>query len=81
MKVKLHLWDTSGEERHKALASVYYRNAECVILVFDINCKDSFDNIPKWLSNAYDHCGDTHKVLVANKCDLDPKVSYQDIKV
>lgn len=81
MKVKLQLWDTSGEEKYKALTSVYYRNAECAILVFDLNYKPSFEHIPFWLENVYDQVGDAHKVLVGNKCDLDCSVTYNDIKV
>ena len=52
-----------------------------MIAIFDLNYKKSFDNVPHWLSTAYDCCGDAHKVLVGNKCDLDPHVSYSDIEV
>ena len=62
VKVKLQLWDTSGEEKYKSLTSVYYRNADCVLVVFDLNSRSSFESIPGWLSAAYDHCGDAHKV-------------------
>ncbi|CAM9122124.1 unnamed protein product [Lampetra planeri] len=33
----LQLWDTAGQERFKCIASTYYRGAQIVIIVFDVN--------------------------------------------
>ena len=34
--VTMQLWDTAGQERYKSLAPMYYRNANCAVVVYDI---------------------------------------------
>ncbi|XP_026517412.2 ras-related protein Rab-36-like, partial [Terrapene carolina triunguis] len=33
----LQLWDTAGQERFKCIASTYYRGAQAIVIVFDVN--------------------------------------------
>ena len=44
IKVKLQIWDTCGQERFKALTRSYYRNANAIIIVYDITSPKSFEN-------------------------------------
>src|SRR5947209_20210991 len=34
--VKFEIWDTAGQERYKSLAPMYYRIANCAVVVYDI---------------------------------------------
>lgn len=36
-KIKIHLWDTGGAERFKAMAPLYYRDAVGALLVYDVS--------------------------------------------
>ena len=68
--IKLELWDTSGEERYRALASVWYRHAMGALVVFDLTDAGSLDSIPNWIEsvNRYTDC--KAFLLVGNKNDL-----------
>lgn len=37
--VKFNIWDTAGQEKYRSLASLYYRGADCAIVVYDITNK------------------------------------------
>ena len=68
---RIQIWDTAGQERYRAITTAYYRGAHCVMLVYDITKKSTFDNIGKWLKEVNDKCADNPKlVLIGNMCDL-----------
>ena len=43
--IKFEIWDTAGQEKYRALAKVFYKNAAVCILVYDITRKKSFDEL------------------------------------
>uniref|UniRef100_A0A096MIN7 small monomeric GTPase n=1 Tax=Poecilia formosa TaxID=48698 RepID=A0A096MIN7_POEFO len=45
LKVKLQIWDTAGQERFRSVTHAYYRDAQALLLLYDITNKPSFDNI------------------------------------
>lgn len=51
-RVKLQLWDTSGQGRFCTIIRSYSRGAQGVILVYDITNKWSFDGIDRWLKEV-----------------------------
>jgi len=70
-RVKLHCTDTAGQEKFRGLTQSYYRNADAVVLVFDITNRGTFASIPQWLVNVHTYAGQNIvKVLVGNKTDL-----------
>ena len=46
--IKFEVWDTAGQEKFRALAKVFYKNAAVCILVYDITRKASFDELKKY---------------------------------
>ena len=48
-KIKLHIWDTAGQEKFRSIVETYYRDAAGVILIYDITKKSSFDNLEYWI--------------------------------
>lgn len=51
-RVKLQLWDTSGQGRFCTIIRSYSRGAQGIILVYDITNKWSFDGIDRWLKEV-----------------------------
>ena len=72
---KLTIWDTAGQERFRTLTSSYYRGCHGIIVVFDVNERETFENLPRWLDELelYTTTQFASKLLVGNKTDLDQR--------
>ncbi len=72
-KIKLQICDTAGQERFRAIARNLYKNADGIVLMYDISNKKSFQDIKDWLNSIKDNI-DFNKigiVIVGNKIDLE----------
>ena len=67
----LHVWDTLGQEKFKALAPLFFRKAVGAFLVYDCTNEQSFKNVDSWFSEISNNV-DTRVIimLIGNKCDL-----------
>lgn len=69
--IKAQIWDTSGQERYRAITGAYYRGAVGALLVYDITRSQSFQNVTHWLKELRDHADESIVImLVGNKSDL-----------
>ena len=72
--IRLIMWDTAGQERFKSLIPSYLKNANCIILTYDITDKSSFTSLNKWLSDVKDNVVEgTFLIICGNKIDLNNK--------
>ena len=72
--IRLILWDTAGQERFRSLIPSYLKNADCIIIVYDITNKDSFNSLSHWLNDAKNNTIEgTIFVICGNKIDLKEK--------
>ena len=64
--------DTAGQEKYKSLTKSYFKNVDVVLFVFNMNEKETFDNIKDWMElfNNNNSKEDIPKYLVGNKSDL-----------
>lgn len=69
--IDLSIWDTAGQEMYKSMSFFYCRNADAVILVYDITNIESFEELPSWLDEINNVCSkDVILTIAGNKCDL-----------
>ena len=70
--VKLHIWDTSGQERFRAMTNLYYRDAQVAILTYDITSESSFTGIEFWIEELKYKVENENMLLflAGNKCDV-----------
>ncbi|XP_026986257.1 ras-related protein Rab-34 isoform X7 [Lagenorhynchus albirostris] len=71
-------WDTAGQERFKCIASTYYRGAQAIIIVFNLNDVASLEHTKQWLADALKE-NDPSSVLlflVGSKKDLSTPAQY-----
>ena len=70
-KIKQIIWDTAGQEIYRSLASFYYKDADAVLLVYDITNKSTFEDMNFWINEVNKKCQKNVLVsIVANKSDL-----------
>ncbi len=71
-KLPLQIWDIPGADKFRTLSSIYFRDADAAILVYDVTCKDSFNNLKtNWLRDLMALAPDRMlKIVVGNKTDL-----------
>ena len=77
--IRLIMWDTAGQERFKSLIPSYLKNANCIILTYDISNKSSFTSLNKWLSDAKEYVSEnTIFAICGNKLDLKRAVTKKE---
>ena len=71
--VQVKIWDTVGQERFRALTPSFLRNAEGVVIVFDVTSQDSFDNVKGWINSIKSNIGENviPIIIVGNKIDME----------
>jgi GTP-binding nuclear protein Ran len=68
--VRFNVWDCAGQQQFKGLGSDYYKNADCAIIMFNINNHASCVNLRYWVSELIGVCGKIPILAVGNKADL-----------
>ena len=71
--VQVKIWDTVGQERFRALTPSFLRNAEGVVIVFDVTSQESFDNVKGWINSVKSNIGENviPIIIVGNKIDME----------
>ena len=80
---KLRIWDTAGQERFHTITTAYLRNAQGVMLCYDVTNLQSFLNIRHWMKEIEHHAPyERHVVmLVGCKADMPTRVVEQHMGV
>ena len=72
--IHLLLYDTAGQEKFRSLIPMYTRDANIILLVYDICSKDSFLHLSDWLKDLTNiNMNEVIFALVGNKIDLSDK--------
>lgn len=80
-RIKAQIWDTSGQERYRAITTSYYRGAVGALLVYDITKPKTFSNLSKWLEELSNYADPSTVIgIIGNKSDLEGlrKVSKEE---
>lgn len=71
-EIAVKIWDTAGQERFKTITYSFYKQANGVIITYDITNQTSFSNVKTWLESINAHADpNIVKILVGNKIDLE----------
>jgi len=73
--VTLQIWDTAGQERYNSLGKVFYRGADCCMLVFDLTRSKTLQELEFWKTEFEQHAEiETDSfpfVVLGNRADLE----------
>ena len=71
-KVKIQFIDTAGQERYRSIAYNMIKNADGILLMYDITRKETFDNVSNWIENIRENkISNFPIILIGNKSDLE----------
>ena len=78
--ITIDIWDTAGQEKYRAIAKIYYKEARAVILVYDITDESSFKEMKEyWYEQVKLYAKkDVIFAVAANKNDLDEERKISD---
>ena len=73
-KIKLNVWDLSGDNRYINILKTYLKHVHAVIIVYDVTNINSFNNVKKWVELVKSvETNKVNLVLLANKIDKKEK--------
>lgn len=76
----VQIWDTAGQERFRSINKLYYKDANSIIIIYDVTRKSTFDNIKVWLDEINSNVNDINNIditVIGNKIDL----SYREVQI
>ena len=73
-KYVIFFYDTTGQERYRSISLNIVKNADGIILMYDITESDSFKEISEWMNSIKQiKPKEFPIILIGNKCDLEEK--------
>ena len=67
---RVYFYDTTGQEKYKSISLNMIKNANGIILMYDLTKRKSFDSIPEWIESVKNVKGSNFPlILLGNKID------------
>lgn len=77
-KIKLIIWDTAGQERFAEIIKIFYKDADAIIITFDITNYLSFSNIENWIEKIRREAEkNPYIIIVGTKVDME---NYREVE-
>ena len=72
-KINLHILDSAGQEKYRAIIKNYFNDTDGIFIVFDLTNKYSFNNLKIWIDIIKECKGNDYSniVILGNKSDLE----------
>lgn len=73
--LRFSIWDTAGQERYKSIVSMYYKDTDILVLIFDMSNKKSLDELYFWYNEFINlsyskNLFNLPIIIVGNKIDI-----------
>ena len=78
---QLNIWDTTGDEKYSNMIPMFFKGSDCVIIVFDVTDRKSFNDVDKWIEKIREIFDSNYPIIIVGaKCDLENVVSEEEAK-
>ena len=71
--IRIKIWDTAGQERYKSLTKGFFRNAQGIMVVYDVTNQETFESLQYWIqsikTNIESEVDHIPIVIIGNKID------------
>ena len=70
--LRFEIWDTAGQEKYRSLTTMFYKDANAAVLVYDVTRAESFEELKNYWAKQIKENSPENIILViaANKSDL-----------
>ena len=75
----IHLYDTAGQERFRAITEGFYHFGKGYFIVFDLTNENSLNSIQYWIDSIKEHSQVSKYIILGNKDDLKGKKISDEI--
>ena len=84
--VRIKIWDTAGQEKFQSLTKGFFRNAQGIMVVYDVTNVETYENLKYWTQSIKTHMGsDIDKIsviVIGNKIDSNEReVNKQEAEI
>ena len=84
--IRIKIWDTAGQERYKSLTQGFFRNAQGIIIVYDVTNGETYENLTYWIQSLKNHMeSEIDKIpviIIGNKIDAEEReVKYEEAEL
>ena len=81
--VRIKIWDTAGQERFKSLTKGFFRNAEGIMIAYDVTSQETYESLKYWIQSIKTNIGEDLDhipiIILGNKIDSeDREVKTED---
>ena len=81
--VRIKIWDTAGQEKYQSLTKGFFRNAQGIMVVFDVTNIETYYNVLYWTQSIKTHMGSNidqiSVIIIGNKIDcIEREVNKQE---
>ena len=75
-EIKLHLYDTAGQERFRSISSSTFKTSNGAVISFDLTRRESFEDVINWINIIKDirDLSNYPIALFGNKCDREDRI-------
>ena len=69
-EVKMHIWDTAGQEQYHAIGMLYFRGAAASFVVYDVSSENPLPQVQEWIDKLRSVERQTVIIVLGNKTDI-----------